>query len=187
MGFSRQKCRSGRPCPPPGIFPTQRLNPCLLWTRSEQFCRPPWPPHPFLQHQWGQGTSWDFAQSTASRAKHLGQGCVCQKKGHLVTSRQATVLPHVLFLPAKPPWGPTLLEQDRYPPRVTVFGWKVETVWSSLGQCSCQVHVAQVFQENEWHSIPLTLSPVGGKAWEFQVEEWPSTHSKEMGPGVSEP
>ena len=30
MGFSRQEYWSGLPCPPPGIFPTQVLNPCLL-------------------------------------------------------------------------------------------------------------------------------------------------------------
>ena len=30
MGFSRQGYWSGLPCPPPGIFPTQGLNPSLL-------------------------------------------------------------------------------------------------------------------------------------------------------------
>ena len=30
MGFSRQKYWSGLPCPPPGIFPTQGSNSCLL-------------------------------------------------------------------------------------------------------------------------------------------------------------
>ena len=30
MGFSRQEYWSGLPCPPPGIFPTQRSNTCLL-------------------------------------------------------------------------------------------------------------------------------------------------------------
>ena len=30
MRFSRQECESGLPCPPPGIFPTWGLNPCLL-------------------------------------------------------------------------------------------------------------------------------------------------------------
>ena len=30
MGLFRQEYWSGLPCPPPGIFPTQGLNPCLL-------------------------------------------------------------------------------------------------------------------------------------------------------------
>ena len=30
MGFSRQEFWNGLPCPPPGIFPTQGSNPCLL-------------------------------------------------------------------------------------------------------------------------------------------------------------
>ena len=30
MGFFRYEYRSGLPCPPPGIFPTQGLNLCLL-------------------------------------------------------------------------------------------------------------------------------------------------------------
>ena len=30
MGFSRQEYWSGLPCPPPGVFPTQGSNPCLL-------------------------------------------------------------------------------------------------------------------------------------------------------------
>ena len=30
VGFSRQEYWSGFPCPPPGIFPIQGLNPCLL-------------------------------------------------------------------------------------------------------------------------------------------------------------
>ena len=30
IGFSRQQYWSELPCSPPGIFPTQRLNPCLL-------------------------------------------------------------------------------------------------------------------------------------------------------------
>ena len=30
MGFSRQECWSGFPCPPPEIFPTHRSNPCFL-------------------------------------------------------------------------------------------------------------------------------------------------------------
>ena len=30
MGFSRQECWSELPCPPPGVFPIQGLNPCLL-------------------------------------------------------------------------------------------------------------------------------------------------------------
>ena len=31
IGFSRQEYWSGLPCPPPGIFPTQRSNLHLLW------------------------------------------------------------------------------------------------------------------------------------------------------------
>ena len=37
MGFSRQECWSGLPCPPPGIFPTRGLNSgilCLLHCRQ---------------------------------------------------------------------------------------------------------------------------------------------------------
>ena len=30
MGFFRQENWNGLPCPPPGIFPTQESNPCLL-------------------------------------------------------------------------------------------------------------------------------------------------------------
>ena len=30
MGFSRQQYWSRLPCPPPGIFSTQELNPCLM-------------------------------------------------------------------------------------------------------------------------------------------------------------
>ena len=31
LGFSRQEYWSGFSCPPPGDFPDQGLNPCLLW------------------------------------------------------------------------------------------------------------------------------------------------------------
>ena len=37
-GFSRHKYRSGLPCPPPGIFPTQWLNPRLLHCRQILYC-----------------------------------------------------------------------------------------------------------------------------------------------------
>ena len=33
MGFSRQEHWNGLPCPPPGHFPTQGSNPCLLYCR----------------------------------------------------------------------------------------------------------------------------------------------------------
>ena len=45
MGFSRQEYWSGLPCPPPGIFPTQGSNPCLLrLLRWQAGSLPPAPP-----------------------------------------------------------------------------------------------------------------------------------------------
>ena len=41
MGFSRKECWSGLPCPPPGIFPIQGLNPCLLHLLHWQACSLP--------------------------------------------------------------------------------------------------------------------------------------------------
>ena len=35
MEFSRQEYWNGLPIPPPGIFPTQRLNPCLLHWQAD--------------------------------------------------------------------------------------------------------------------------------------------------------
>ena len=48
MGFSRQEYWSGLPCPPPEMFPTQELNPCLLhllhWQASSLPLAPPGKP-----------------------------------------------------------------------------------------------------------------------------------------------
>ena len=38
VGFPRQSYWSGVPCPPPGIFPTQRLNPHLLCLLHWHLC-----------------------------------------------------------------------------------------------------------------------------------------------------
>ena len=49
MGLTRQEYCSGLPCPPPGIFPTQRLNPhllCLLhWQTASLPLVPPGKPN----------------------------------------------------------------------------------------------------------------------------------------------
>ena len=44
MGFSKQEHWSGLPCSPPGIFPAQELNPCLL----------PWQADSLPLSQWGR-------------------------------------------------------------------------------------------------------------------------------------
>jgi len=36
IGFSKQEYWSGLPGPPPGIFPTQGLNPCLIMSPALQ-------------------------------------------------------------------------------------------------------------------------------------------------------
>ena len=49
MGFSRQEYWSGLPCPPPGIFLTQGMNPCFLcllyWQVGSLPLVPPGKPH----------------------------------------------------------------------------------------------------------------------------------------------
>ena len=53
MGFSRQEYWSGLPCPPPGIFPSQGLNPCLLhllhWQAGSLSLMPPGKPSTTLR------------------------------------------------------------------------------------------------------------------------------------------
>ena len=77
MGFSRQEYWGGLSCPPPGIFPTHRLNPCLLYLLHWQAgSLPPAPSSMWLSGDINgltQEVSWHFAMRSIFQS-HLQTG-----------------------------------------------------------------------------------------------------------------
>ena len=95
MGFCRQEYWSGFPCPPPGIFPTQGSNPCVMywWAGSLPLVplRKPQGCSSCSINMWSAYCSWAIALMKWEEGEILGSGGVMD--GVLLTQETWTTSP----------------------------------------------------------------------------------------------
>ena len=187
MGFSRQDYWSGLPCPPPRIFPTQGLNPCLLcllhWQESSLPLAPSGKPLSLstlfqmtLESQLGSVLLWFDPRMSLFRPPCSSMNWKKQRQIKSPTSCRATPSPHppCLAQTARPcqkprPWASPLHEGRFSVLAVSCLLHSLPNILFTFGLCGLKT----------WCVITQSANQCKNKVWKEALLYQKTSHFQE--------